>query len=162
MPLSKRALDMHTSEVLVPNTDATAAISGPAIPPVTECAIHYSQCNKSAFPRIDHNCLHPGSLLPECDLSSSGPSFGSDNISSFAVHNTDSQSDSATFDVNGFLVNNLHFQTVPRPKRRIRDRVAFGNNSDDEFKGTTDEEVKSFLERKQVYVVDIKRVSLEE
>ena len=89
----------------------------------------------------------------------------------------DAQYDGVTTDDNGSMVNNKPFQTVIKPRRRRHERAVFGNGSDDVItsglqkhelfvfqvnKSTTDVEVKSFLERKKVHVVNIKRVSAEE
>ena len=87
------------------------------------------------------------------------------------------QQHGVTTDDNGSMVNNKPFQTMLKPWRRGHERVVFGNGSDDVItsslqkyellvfqvnKSTTDEEVKSFLERKKVHVLNIKRVSAEE
>ena len=102
---------------------------------------------------------------------------GPDNISSVAVRNMDEQYDGVTTDDNGSMVNNKSFQTVLKPWRRRHECAVFGNGSDDVItlglqtyelfvfqinKNTTDEKVKSFLERMKVHVVNIKRVSAEE
>ena len=78
---------------------------------------------------------------------------------------------------NGSMVNNKPFQSVLKPRRRGHERAVYVNGSDYVItsglqkhelfvfqvnKSTTDEEVKSFLERKKVHVVNIKRVSAEE
>ena len=147
---------------------------GTAIPPGNTSAVRPSNRNVTSqpLPRVDHHrprpsSIHTGSEIPRL-ISTGGP----DNISSVAVRNMDAQYDGVTTDDNGSMVNNKPFQTVLKPWRH--ERVVFGNGSDDVItsglqkhelfgfevnKSTTDEEVKSFLGRKKVYVLNIKHVS---
>ena len=174
-----RSLELQMSEFLSTKTSyATATMSGTTIPP-GNTAVRPSNRNVTSqpLPRVDHHRPRPNSMHIESDMPRLISTGGPDNISSVAVRNMDAQYDGVTTDDNGSMVNNKPFQTVIKPRRRRHERAVFGNGSDDVItsglqkhelfvfqvnKSTTDEEVKSFLERKKVHVVNIKRVSAEE